>query len=332
MFAFVLFFSGVLGCSETSEDLVFGGRTMGTTYQVKLVPGDNTIAGDLAERIDSRLQAMDDRFTTYKDSSELMVLNRATLYQPHVISADMRAVLSIAKKVYALTDGALDPTVEPLVNLWGFGPEYTGDVIPDPADISRLLSSVGFDHLMLDNKSGTATRNTDIQLDLSAVAKGYAVDVIADMLSSEGLSNYLVEVGGELRASGHKQNGELWRIAIEKPTDELGVVHKAIVLENTAVATSGDYRNYFVKDGKRYSHTIDPRTGYPIDHGLVSVTVIAETTAMADALATAMMVMGSESALTLAEQHKIPIYLLVKEANGFKPIFSTTFTQYLAGE
>ena len=332
LFAFFLLLLGLQGCSEKKENLAFGGRTMGTTYQIKLVPGDNAIADDLVDRIDNRLQALDDRFTTYQDSSELMVLNRATLDQPHVISEDMQTVLSIAKRVYGLTDGALDPTVKPLVNLWGFGPEYTGDVIPDPDAISVLLSSIGFEYLLLDGKAGTATRKADIQLDLSAVAKGYAVDVIADLLSKEGVTNYLVEVGGELRARGHKQNGELWRIAIEKPTAELGVVYQAISLENEAVATSGDYRNYFEKNGKRYSHTIDPRTGYPIDHALVSVTVIAETTAVADALATAMMVMGSESALMLAEQHKIPTYLLVKEANELKSIPSTTFTQYLAGE
>jgi thiamine biosynthesis lipoprotein len=191
---------------------------------------------------------------------------------------------------------------------------------------------MGMHHLSLDQNTKTATRNTDIQLDFSAIAKGYAVDAVAELLASNGIENYLVEVGGELRASGQKQNGDLWRIAIEKPSLPQGGIQQVVDLKNVAVATSGDYRNYFEKNGKRYSHTIDPRTGYPVDHKLVSVTVIAATAAKADALATAMMVLGPEQTLLFAEQHSIPVYILVKQSEGFEVQYSQAFHDHLSGE
>ena len=332
LFVCFLLISGLLGCVDKAQPVVFTGATMGTSYHIKLINGDTPIPSDLGERIGARLQELDNKFTTYQDNSELMQFNQSQLNQSHVVSVDMRAVLRIAKKVFNLSGGAFDPTIAPLVNLWGFGPSYTGDVVPQSVDISELLSSVGFNYLVFDEQSGTVSRDADIQLDLSAVAKGYAVDAIAALLDSHGYQNYMVEVGGELRVNGRKENDQLWRIAIEKPSIHQSGVQYALSLENIAVATSGDYRNYFESEGKRYSHTIDPRTGYPIEHNLASVTVLADTTAMADALATAMMVMGPESAMKLAEQQKLAVYLLVKEGDDFKPLSSAMFTQYLSGE
>jgi thiamine biosynthesis lipoprotein len=322
----------VQGCTEKSDQLVYSGMTMGTTYQVKIVPGNASLDEKLGDQIQRQLQALDTLFTTYNKTSELMVFNRSAIKEPHRISQDMVEVLGIAKDIYLLTHGAFDPTVGPLVNVWGFGPENTHDSVPSPEIIAPLVSSIGFDNLLLDRKNQMASRQKDIQLDLSAVAKGYAVDVVANLLTSKGLDNYLVEVGGELRASGHKSNGQRWRVAIEKPLLEQGGIQQAISLENVAVATSGDYRNYFEKDGKRYSHTIDPRTGYPLSHSLASVTVIAETAARADALATAMMVLGPEKSLSLAEENNISAYILIKQNEGFKAFYSSAFTPYFSGE
>ncbi len=332
LFACVLFIAGLQGCGKKSEQLVFSGLTMGTTYQVKIVPNNIVLSNNLADQIDDRLQGLDAIFTTYQKTSELMRFNQSAIKQPQVVSQDMFEVMTIAKQVYQQTNGAFDPTVGPLVNLWGFGPDYTDQVIPQSEEITQHLLSVGLNYLLLDQQARTATRQFDIELDFSAIAKGYAVDVVAELLASYGLEHYLIEVGGELRLKGHKANGQRWKIAIEKPSMEPGGVQEALALENVAVATSGDYRNYFEIEGKRYSHTIDPRTGYPIAHKLASVTVIAQTAARADAFATAMMVLGPEGALTLAEQNDLAVYLLVKQSGGFEPRTTTLFTQYLLGE
>ena len=332
LFACFLLVIGLLGCVEKPEQLAFSGLTMGTTYQVKIVPNNIVVSKNLAAQIDERLQSLDATFTTYRKTSELMTFNQSPIKQPQAVSPDMFEVMTIAKQVYQQTNGAFDPTVGPLVNLWGFGPDYTDQVIPQPDEITQYLLSVGLNYLLLDQQARTATRQFDIELDFSAIAKGYAVDAVAELLASYGLEHYLVEVGGELRLKGHKGNGQSWKIAIEKPSIEQGGVQEALALKNVAVATSGNYRNYFEKEGKRYSHTIDPRTGYPIDHNLASATVLAQTAARADALATAMMVLGPEGALALAEQNNLAVYLLVKQTDGFEPQTTTLFTKYLLGE
>jgi thiamine biosynthesis lipoprotein len=320
------------GCSEKPEQLVFSGMTMGTSYQVKIITNDDVPTENLGEQIENRLSSLNQTFSTYIETSELMQFNQAKTGQPQAISEDMQVVMSIAQEVYGLTDGAFDPTVAPLVNLWGFGPNESNNVIPQSEQIQQALSVIGLNHLVLNKAAKKAQRKQDIKLDFSAIAKGYAVDAVADLLESSGIQHYLVEVGGELRARGYKPNGDLWRIAIERPSLVQGDVQQVIALQDVAVATSGDYRNYFEKNGKRYSHTIDPRIGYPVDHELASVTVIEETAVKADALATAMMVMGPEDSLMLAEKYNIPVYILVKEADGFKVQYSKAFAQYLSGD
>jgi len=324
------------GCSEKPEELVFNGMTMGTSYQVKVIADDNSASiQNLDEQIKNRLDALNQIFSTYIETSELMQFNQAQIEQPQAISEDMQIVMSIAQEIYDLTDGAFDPTVAPLVNLWGFGQKESNYIIPQLEQIQHARSLIGLNYLVLKKKTKEAQRERDIKLDFSAIAKGYAVDAVADLLESSGIEHYLVEVGGELRAGGHKLNGDLWRIAIEKPSIDQSLsqgVQQVLSLQDVAVATSGDYRNYFEKNGKRYSHTIDPRTGYPVDHGLASVTVIEKTAIRADALATAMMVMGPEDSLMLAEEYNIPVYILVEEADGFKVQYSKAFAQYLSGD
>lgn len=352
LFVYLLLPLMLWGCSEQPKQRVFSGMTMGTSYQVKVITNDNSASIEkLDEQIKNRLESLNQTFSTYIETSELMQFNQAEIGQPQAISEDMQVVMSIAQEIYDLTDGAFDPTVAPLVDLWGFGPKATGDIIPQAEQIQQARSAIGLNYLVLNNTTKEAQRERDIQLDFSAIAKGYTVDAVADLLKSSGIEHYLVEVGGELRAGGHKQNGDLWRIAIEKPSplnvslEQMPleqapfeqrpleqIVQQVIALQDAAVATSGDYRNYFEKNGKRYSHTIDPRTGYPVDHGLASVTVIEKTALRADALATAMMVMGHEDSLMLAEEYNIPVYILVKEADGFKVQYSKAFAQYLSGD
>lgn len=332
-FLFAVLLSGLLsGCSEPPEQLVYNGLTMGTTYQVKIVPDNVAVPEDMAVQIQQTLDRMDNIFTTYRADSELMQLNQSAVKSSFSVSADMLKVLQVSTQIYRLTDGAFDPTVGPLVNLWGFGPDPSLDSVPPKDKIKTLLAKVGLGKLEIDTLDSSARRTADIQLDLSAVAKGFAVDVVAELLDSLGLDNYLVEVGGELRLRGVKANHQPWRIAVESPSLERREAQQALTPGDVGVATSGDYRNYFEKDGRHYSHTIDPRTGYPVVHRLASVTVIAENTAYADALATGLMVMGHEAALDLAEKNNLAIYLLVKESDGFKAYSSRAFARYLSGE
>lgn len=331
LFACCLLTSFIYGCSERVSELVFSGSTMGTGYQVKVIAHHDSVPPELADQIDQRLEALNRVFSTYQDDSELMIFNSSAVNEALSISPDMLKVMMIAQEVYRLSSGAFDPTVGPLVNLWGFGPDNTHDKIPLAEAIHHKRKFVGYNHLTIRPSEASAVRKTDIQLDMSAVAKGYAVDAVAELLTSKGITNYLVEIGGELRASGHKKNGEPWLIAIERPLIK-GGIQQTISLVDASIATSGDYRNYFEKEGKRYSHTIDPRTGYPIEHSLASVSVVDTSTAKADALATAMMVMGENDALSLAEQARIPVYLLVKQGDGFAVKYSTAFSRYLAGE
>lgn len=332
-FLFGLFISLVLpGCSDAPEQLVFSGLTMGTTYQVKVVPGDVSVPSKLGETIQATLEQLDSTFSTYQPDSELMSLNRAPIDELVSVSEPMWRVLLISEQVFRLTGGAFDPTVGPLVNLWGFGPDLSQDRVPERSKIQKQVNRIGLNKLALDPQVPSVRRTADIQLDLSAVAKGYAVDVVAELLDSLELGNYLVEVGGELRTNGLKLNGKPWRIAIESPTLERREVQQALSLGSAGIATSGDYRNYFERGGKRYSHTIDPRTGFPISHQLASVTVIAENTAYADALATGLMVMGHSEALALAEKNDLAVYMLVKEGAEFRAYYSSAFAPYLSGD
>ena len=328
----VFFFIGLVGCANPPEELVYSGEVMGTTYQVKIVTADKLLPRNTRKLIDDQLQKINKIFTTYNKKSELMLFNDSLINQPQTVSPEMIYVLSIAQDIFVLSDGYFDPTVSSLVDLWGFGPQKSKDVVPSRELIDNLLPFIGFDKLAIDKKKYLATRLGDIKIDLSAIAKGYAADTVAELLNSLGAKNYLIEVGGELRIQGERLDGKSWRIAIEKPSFMQDGVQQVIQIKDSGVATSGDYRNYFEKNGKRYSHTIDPRTGYPITHKLASATVIAKNAAEADALATVMMVLGPEKALVLAEDNSIPAYFLVKRLDSFDVVYSSAFSPYLLGE
>jgi len=317
-------------CTRKDIDLSFTGQTMGTTYHITVVTDAGRFPDGIEDAVDALLERLDQSMSTYKPDSELNNLNRLAVGEEISISADLWQVLQGAQHIHALTLGAFDPTVGPLVDLWGFGPEDTGDKIPSEAAINALMAKVDFAQLRLgsDNK---VTKLAEIDLDLSAIAKGYAAQQVAALLKTRGFSNFLVEVGGELQLAGFNRKGTPWRIAIEVPSLVQGGIEKVIAVSDIGVATSGDYRNYFERDGVRYSHTIDPRSGKPITHHLASVTVLADTAAVADALATAFMVMGVDKTLELAGQRDIPVYLLVKTVDGFQASHSAAFEPFLDG-
>jgi len=234
----------------------------------------------------------------------------------------------LSAEIHALSHGAFDISLAPVVDLWGFGPNPGDSRVPARSAIDKALANTGMDGLRLDGNIATRTR--EVSFNLSAIAKGYAVDKVASMLEARGYHHFLVEVGGELKARGTNREKEPWHIAIELPDASKREMFSIIELNNLGMATSGDYRNYFEVDGKRYSHTIDPNTGMPITHNLASVTVLDPSTARADGLATAIDVMGAEKGLALANAHNIPIMVIMKQAGGFVSETSTAFDEYLS--
>lgn len=322
-----LFVLGGCGGTHTYE---FDGATMGTYYSVKSVVPDSVDKRAVGEGIRETVERIDGLMSTYKPDSELSRFNRAPVGVWFPISRESAEVIGLAQQVSGISDGDFDITVGPLVNLWGFGPDPSNDRIPSDEAIAAAREEVGYRKLELRRGHKPALRKSGpLYVDLSAVAKGYAVDKVAEFLESERVTNYLVDIGGEMRVAGVKEGGVPWRVAIQSPAggEEMA---RVLVLEDLGVATSGDYRNYFEVDGVRYSHTIDPRTGRPIRHNLASVTVLDRSAARADALATALDVMGPERGMALAQRIGLPVLLITKEQDGFREHASAAFEPYLA--
>lgn len=311
----------------TRQEYLMQGKTMGTTYNIKVV-GENIDTVKLQQGIDDKLKQLNQEMSTYIKDSELSRFNQSTSLEPISVSTGLARVVKEAIRLGALTQGALDVTVGPLVNLWGFGPEYRPETVPSDELLIATKARVGLDKLTFANGM-LAKKIPDIYVDLSTIAKGYGVDLVAEFIEANGINNYLVEIGGEMRLKGFKHTGELWHVAIEKPLTNERAVHQIIVPKDNAVATSGDYRIYFEADGQRFSHIIDPKTGKPINHKLVSVTVIHPSSMTADGLSTAMMVMGEEKALAFAEENDLAVYIIAKTDHGFVEQSTVKFMQYL---
>lgn len=298
---------------------VFGGATMGTTYTVRVVT-TLTWAQDERDRIADRIQVTLDRVESkmshYDPSSELSAFNRTRQTEWFEVSPEMFTVVSSAQALSELTEGAFDVTVAPLVNAWGFGPIEPAQLPPDAARLSRLQNQVGYTKLELDPET-LAVRKTDpaVQFDLSAVAKGYGVDRVAAVLREDGLTRFMIEVGGEITTAGLNQDGRAWQIGIERPTTA-GGIQRVVPLQDLAMATSGDYRNIREVDGRVFSHTIDPRTGRPVEHRLGSVSVIADRCIVADGLATALEVLGPDDGYALALERGWAALFLVRDGSG----------------
>jgi thiamine biosynthesis lipoprotein len=328
----LIFFSTLLvsACSDVQEPNVYqlNGNTMGTSYSITVV-GDVRIDPTL---VTNALENIENSMSTYRPDSELMQLNKAPVDTWITISEELYEVLTISETVSQLSDGAFDISIGPLVDLWGFGPDKSnfGSPPDNPEQVENILRNIGYQHLVLASDETAALKTKMISLDLSAVAKGYAVDVIAELLEANTINNYLVEVGGEISAQGSNAQGEPWRIAIESPLKSNNQeAFRVIQINNLSVASSGDYRNFYEEDGISYSHTLDPRTGYPVNHQLASVTVLTDSAAFADALATAFNVMGTEQALLLANQHQIPAFFIENTDNGLIEYYSSAFVDYL---
>lgn len=322
-------FISLVGCSEDSARnlLSLGGQTMGTTYSVKIVnlPPDLD-QNALAQEFDGLLETVNQRMSTYRPESELSRFNAASTGDWLAISSDTRTVVEEALRVARVTDGAFDPTVGPLVALWGFGATGDGQRVPSPEDIAATRETIGFAKIETqDEPPRLAKRQDGVRLDLSGVAKGFAVDKLAVHLDARGVTDYLVEVGGELRASGLGPEGRPWRVGIEKPTMAPGDLQRIVDLDQGGLATSGNYRIFFEQDGQRYTHIVNPRSGWPVEHDLASATVVADSTMEADALSTSLLVLGAEAGMKLAAEQDIAAFFVTGRSGAFSEMASPAF-------
>jgi thiamine biosynthesis lipoprotein len=309
----------------------FDGDTQGTTYHIKVVDLPAALTPDTVKSaIEAELDDVTQHLSTYTPGSELSLFNRSRDSGWLPASTGLVQVLSEARQISELSHGAYDVTVGPLVNLWGFGAEDAAEQIPSETEISAALARVGYTHLGIQPSPPAIRKDIpDLYVDVNSIAQGYTVDRVAERLDQLGIANYLVEIGGELRGKGLNQLNGHWRIGIERPTPGERAVYTIIKIADVGVSTSGDYRDYFERDGQRYSHTINPQTGRPITHRLASVTVVSENTMRADALSTALMVLGPEDGYQLAEQAGLAAYFIIKTDTGFTNRETTAFNRHL---
>ena len=324
---------GVSACQQTNyEILVLNGLTMGTTYSVK-INADNAFVekNQISDDIDEILSEINQSMSTYIKESELSNINFSTISDWQSISDDLFEVIDHAINVSLKTNGAFDITIAPLVNLWGFGPDKLQNKIPTDEIIELTKKNTGYKKISIDKSLKKISKlDPNLHIDLSGIAKGFAVDKIARYLDKRGFKNYLIEIGGELIGKGLNKDNEIWQIGIEDPNNNNDTIKRIIRLKDMAMATSGNYMNYFEKDGVRYSHTINPVTGKPIKHKLASVTVLDNSAMNADALATAFMVLGPEKALSLANNLEMAIYLIIKDGKRFEEKYNNYFIPYLS--
>jgi thiamine biosynthesis lipoprotein len=297
------------------------GKTMGTQYHILLplraANKNNSRWKHLQTDIDTLLLAINKEMSTYIIDSSISRFNQLQNTNWFPISKHFLKVINSAQTVSKSTKGAFDISIMPLVNLWGFGTTNKNS-FPSPQQIDANLDKIGYQLLQTrQHPPAIRKQKSELSIDLSAIAKGYAVDAIASLFEKQGIKHYLIEIGGEIRIRGKNKNNQAWRIAIEKPTTLKRSVQQGLQLNNIAIATSGDYRNYYEKNGKRYSHTINPKTGYPITHKLASVTVLNQSAMIADAQATAIMVLGEEKGKNYAQQQNLMVYMIIRNKNGF---------------
>lgn len=316
-----------------TRKLVLSGRTMGTFFQVTAMAPDtiNTVLVEGA--LKQRLHDINASMSTYMKTSEISRFNQIDAGIRFDTSDDFNAVLAVSKTLYGLTSGAWDGTVKPLVDLWGFGKKPIGDQLPGAETVLAVKDMTGFDKLAVYDHA-LEKLSSGVSLDLASIAKGYGVDVLGNELRKFGIQNFIVEIGGEVLCSGRKKTSKPWSIGISRPEKDATAqgLYAVVLLEDQAMATSGDYRNYTVVDGRTYSHIIDPATGYPVDNGVVSASVIADTCVFADGLATALMVMGPDKGLAVVNSlDRVETLIVVRSPDGsFVDYKSRGFDRHLS--
>lgn len=321
------------GCNKTAEELVFKGSIMGTHYRISVIVNQSQSSASkslLESRLLAAMEAVNESMSTYIATSEISRFNQLKSGESIEISEQFNDVLIKALEINKFTNKAFDPTLGKVIKLWGFGEDGHVQHKPDDQTLQRLKNAVGTQYLRLEGRQLSKLANA-LELNLSAIAKGYAVDRVADVLEQRGYTNYLIDIGGELRAKGFNTTNQPWRIGIEKPS-LIGGVAQVVALNDQAIATSGDYRNFLLINGEQFSHTIDSTTLKPVFHKLASVSVLANSAMTADALATALLAMGDEQGIKFAEQQGLHAYFIIrgKTADNFKTHATNEFITKLS--
>lgn len=304
---------------------------MGTSYHITLLdPPGGAERPDYQSDIDAVLARIDLSMSTWRADSEIARLNKSPVGESFALSRELHAVLAESVNVGRMSGGAFDVTVAPALAAWGFGPGSVAPHVASEAQLAALAGQVGSAGFELSDTPPSIRKFAPRSFELSAIAPGFAVDEVAAAFAVRGVSHYMIEIGGEVRTAGQNPEGKPWRIGVEQPDAPPGTPAIAVSPGDAAVSTSGDYREFFVADGRRYSHTIDPRTLRPVSHALASVTVIAPTCMQADAMATALMVLGPEEGMALAEREGLAVYMILRARTGFETRLSRAFGPYLS--
>ncbi|RON39962.1 FAD:protein FMN transferase [Pseudomonas brassicacearum] len=323
---------GVLsGCGNGDSLERFDGPTMGSRYSIQYVrhsstPGPKAVQAE----VENILAEVDRQFSTYRSDSDIERFNALPAGRCQVMPGPVLELIRVGEQLSSQSEGSYDLTVEPLLNLWGFGPQGREEKIPTAEALAEVRQRVGHGHLRIDGDQ--LCKDTAVEVDFNSIAAGYAVDTIAAKLEAMGIRNYLAEATGELKAAGKKPDGSPWRIALEEPRDDQQVAERIIAVDGYGVSTSGDYRNYFEQDGRRYSHTFDARTGAPVLHTLASVTVIHPSALMADGLSTLLLILGPEKGWDYAETHDIGAFFVIRADTGFVTRTTQAFERLSGGK
>ena len=321
-FAAILIITAACGGERQAPQVIeFSGPTMGTMFSIKVVTKPSNREQIDIQALDleihAELETINVLMSTWDPNSELSRFNRSTSLEPFPVSPITFEVFEWAVKLEEETSGALDVTSAPLLELWGLGPYEHRDHIPDSEVVTRTLDATGINNLALDPTAMTVQKTRpDIQCEFSALAPGYTADRLATLLESHGFDNFLVDIGGEFRARGQNTANVPWQIAIELPDESGEIISRIVPVSNSAIATSGDYRNYYEVNGQRITHILDPRTGWPIKHRLASVTVLDTLAVRADGLSTAFMVLGLEKSLEQAEELDLAALFIMRNNDG----------------
>lgn len=304
------------GCGNGDSLENFGGATMGSTYSIKYVRHAGQVdAARVRSEVEGVLTEIERQMSTYRSDSDIERFNALPANTCQRMPAPVLELVRVGEQLSEQSEGSYDLTVEPLLNLWGFGPQGREEKVPSAAALAEVLQRVGHQHLRIDGEQ--LCKDAAVEVDFNSIAAGYAVDTIAARLDAMGIHDYLAEATGELKAKGKKPDGSPWRIALEAPRDDQQVAERIINVDGYGVSTSGDYRNYFLQDGRRYSHTFDARSGAPVLHDLASVTVIHPSALMADGLSTLLLILGPERAWAYAEKHDIGAFFVIRADTGF---------------
>lgn len=319
------------GCGNGDSMESFGGPTMGSTYSIKYVRTEGLPAPkDVRVEVEKILADVDRQMSTYRSDSDIERFNDLPANRCQTMPAPVLELVRVGEQLSLLSEGSYDLTVEPLMNLWGFGPQAREEKVPSAEALAEMMRRVGHTHLRIDGDQ--LCKDAAVEVDFNSIAAGYSVDTIAARLEAMGIHDYLVEATGELKAAGKKLDGSAWKIALEEPRDDQQVAERIINVDGYGVSTSGDYRNYFEQNGRRYSHTVDARTGVPITHNLASVTVINPSTLLADGLSTLLLILGPERGWDYAQKHNIGAFFVIRADTGFVTRTTQAFERQSGGK